>query len=190
MKRKSRGAGRRDRQKVDGRKKPRPVWVVTLCAFVLPGSGQVLNGDPIRGIIMQFFMLLGGFLTYQVAGPDISIIGRLAGGIAVYVFSVIDANGIAKRRARAWERIVSEPKPGPHARPDERPAAGRGSSRAGAGGARPVSTKPASSEGKENDRPGEHQTPGVAASQQQRRAKHRQALARAPERATAAVPRV
>ena len=53
-------------------KKPRPVWFVTLMAFVLPGSGQVFNGAPARGVIMQFGMVFGGFITYQLTTPEIS----------------------------------------------------------------------------------------------------------------------
>lgn len=86
-------------------KKPKPVWFVTLMAFVLPGSGQWLNGAPARGIIMQFSMVFAGYITYQITAPDISPIGRLAGGLLVYVFSIVDANGIAKRRVSAWARI-------------------------------------------------------------------------------------
>ncbi len=89
-------------------KKPRPVWFVTLMAFVLPGSGQVLNGAPIRGIVMQFAMLFCAFITYQLTTPQISLIGRLAGGLLVYVFSVVDANGLAQRRVKAWARIEQE----------------------------------------------------------------------------------
>ena len=91
-------------------RKPYPVWLVTAAAAVLPGAGQVLNGDPIRGITMQFFMMFLAFITYMVTGPDISIFGRFAGGVFVYVFSVLDANSIAKKRARAWaRRQPSEP---------------------------------------------------------------------------------
>ena len=86
-------------------RKPYPVWFVTAAAFVLPGSGQMLNGNAIRGIVMQFFMVLLGFITYKVSSPDISLIGRFAGGIFVYVMSVIDANTVAKRRMAAWERM-------------------------------------------------------------------------------------
>lgn len=86
-------------------KKPRPVWFVTLMAFVLPGSGQVFNGAPARGVIMQFGMVMGAFITYQLTTPDISPLGRMAGGLLVYVFSIVDANGIAKLRIKAWERI-------------------------------------------------------------------------------------
>jgi hypothetical protein len=88
-------------------RKPYPVWLVTVAAFVLPGSGQVLNGNAIRGIVMQFFMLLMGFITWEVTTPDISLIGRISGGIAIYVISVIDAHNVAKRRAASWERMVA-----------------------------------------------------------------------------------
>jgi hypothetical protein len=74
-------------------------------AFVLPGSGQVFNGDPTRGVIMQFAMLFMGYITWQLTDPSISTIGRLAGGLLVYVISVVDANGVAKRRVQAWARI-------------------------------------------------------------------------------------
>lgn len=94
-------------------KKPRPVWFVTLMAFVLPGSGQVFNGAPARGVIFQFGMVLGAFITYQLTTPDISPLGRMAGGLLVYVFSVVDANGIAKLRVKAWERIEAGQPPRP-----------------------------------------------------------------------------
>ena len=89
-------------------KKPRPVWFVTLMAFVIPGSGQVFNGAPARGVIMQFGIVLGAFITYKLTTPEISPIGRMAGGLLVYVFSIVDANGIAKRRVNAWARIEAE----------------------------------------------------------------------------------
>lgn len=94
-------------------KKPRPVWFVTLMAFVLPGSGQVFNGAPTRGVIMQFGMVFGAFITYMLTTPDISPVGRMAGGLLVYVFSIVDANGIAKLRVKAWERIEAGEPPRP-----------------------------------------------------------------------------
>ena len=94
-------------------KKPRAVWFVTLMAFILPGSGQVFNGAPARGVIFQFGMVLGAFITYQLTTPEISPLGRMAGGLLVYVFSVVDANGIAKLRVKAWERIEAGQPPRP-----------------------------------------------------------------------------
>jgi len=86
-------------------KKPRPVWFVTLMAFVLPGSGQVFNGAPARGVIMQFGMVFGAFISYQLTTPETSPLGRMSFGLLVYVFSIVDANGIAGRRVKAWQRI-------------------------------------------------------------------------------------
>ena len=94
-------------------KKPRPVWFVTLMAFVLPGSGQVFNGAPARGVIFQFGMVMGGFITYMLTTPETSSLGRMAGGLLVYVFSIVDANGIAKLRVKAWERIETGQPPRP-----------------------------------------------------------------------------
>ena len=98
-------------------RKPRSVLMVTVVAFVLPGGGQVLNGDPFRGVIMQFAMAFLGFITWQLTDPSISIPGRLAGGLLVYVFSILDANGIAKRRNNAWARMHPADAPPRLARP-------------------------------------------------------------------------
>jgi hypothetical protein len=86
-------------------RKPYPVWLVTTAALLFPGSGQVLNADAMRGVMMQFFMMFMGYITWKVTGPDVSVIGRIAGGGFVYVISVIDANGIAKKRSQAWLRL-------------------------------------------------------------------------------------
>ena len=94
-------------------KKPRSVRFVTVMAFVLPGSGQVFNGAPARGVIMQFGMVMGAFISYQLTTPDTSPLGRMAGGLLVYVFSIVDANGIAKLRVKAWERIEAGQPPRP-----------------------------------------------------------------------------
>jgi len=89
-------------------KKPRSVRFVTVMAFVLPGSGQVFNGAPARGVIMQFGMVMGAFISYQLTTPDTSPLGRMSFGLLVYVFSIVDANGIAGRRVKAWRHIEAE----------------------------------------------------------------------------------
>lgn len=132
-------------------KKPRSVWFVTLMAFVLPGSGQVFNGAPARGVIMQFGMVFGAFITYQLTTPDISPLGRMAGGLLVYVFSIVDANGIAHRRVKAWERIEAGKSGNPGAgekgrtADENRTSAARKKSIAGSAGrkGRPAGEEPA-----------------------------------------------
>jgi hypothetical protein len=86
-------------------REPLPVWLVTVAAMVLPGSGQLLNGMAQRGIIMQFFMMFMALATYMVTGPEISMIGRFAGGAFIYVVSVLDAYQIGRRRTSAYARL-------------------------------------------------------------------------------------
>jgi hypothetical protein len=74
-------------------------WMVLLVAVVLPGCGHVLAGMPRRGLMFAFYTLLLGVITWQLTTPDISLVGRLAGGLFVYAISVFDAYTWAARRA-------------------------------------------------------------------------------------------
>ena len=87
---------------------PSPLLILGL-AFVLPGSGQVFNGDPYRGLIFLFFMLLLGGFTLVTAAPDVSIIGKLAGGIFVYAISIFDAYKRARIRYEVWRYAANHP---------------------------------------------------------------------------------
>ena len=78
-------------------------YLVLVSALVLPGSGQVLNRQPFRGLMFLFFMLLLGGYTLKTASPDVSIIGKFAGGIFVYAMSLYDAYKNARIRAEVWQ---------------------------------------------------------------------------------------
>jgi hypothetical protein len=80
---------------------PRPPLLVLAAAIVLPGSGQVLNRTPVRGLIFVFYIVLLGVVTYQLTTPDHSLIGRYAGGLFVYAISIMDAYRAAVFRAAA-----------------------------------------------------------------------------------------
>jgi hypothetical protein len=60
--------------------------------------GQVLNSQPRRGLLMVLYMVLLGILTYALASPDASVVGRCAGGVFVYAMSVMDAYRVAVTR--------------------------------------------------------------------------------------------
>lgn len=92
-------------------KRPLSPTLVIAAALVLPGAGQMLNGDPIRGITMQFFMMFLAYVTYMVTGPEISLLGRIAGGVFIYLVSVLDARAIAIKRMRAYERLSGGEQP-------------------------------------------------------------------------------
>jgi len=82
----------------EGRVPPRPRWVLAV-AMVLPGMGQVLNGQNSRAMTFIFFMLVLAWVSAHLSTGGQSFIGRHAGGFFVYALSVLDAY----RHARiAW----------------------------------------------------------------------------------------
>ena len=82
--------------------KPMNPYLVLAIAAVLPGCGQVINRQPVRGLMFVFFILLLGAFTLKTAAPDVSIVGKLAGGIFVYAMSVLDAYKAARVRFALW----------------------------------------------------------------------------------------
>lgn len=83
--------------------KPVQPFVVLAVAILLPGVGQVLNRQPVRGLIFVFFaVLLGGF-TLKTAAPDVSFVGKFAGGLFVWAMAIFDAYKTARIRAAVFE---------------------------------------------------------------------------------------
>jgi hypothetical protein len=83
-------------------KPPTNPYVVLAAALLLPGSGQVINRQPFRGLMFVFFILLLGGYTLKTAAPDVSIVGKFAGGIFVYAMSIFDAYKQARIRTTVW----------------------------------------------------------------------------------------
>jgi hypothetical protein len=80
-----------------------PPPVVLAVALVLPGMGQVLNREPLRGLTFAFFALLLGTFTLVTADPGVSWIGKLSGGLFVHALAVLDAY----KRARIRSEITT-----------------------------------------------------------------------------------
>lgn len=78
-----------------------PKWALVI-AILLPGMGQVVNNTPIKGLVMICFMVILGVITFNLAQPHISMVGKLAGGIFIYSLSILDTYYWAKYR---WERF-------------------------------------------------------------------------------------
>lgn len=89
------------------KKGPVNPYVVLAVAVVLPGCGQVANKQPLRGLMFVGFTVLLGAFTLKTAAHDVSIVGKLAGGIFVYAMSVLDAYHHARARFEVWRH-------GPH----------------------------------------------------------------------------
>ena len=84
------------------RKPPNPHLVLAI-ALVLPGVGQVANRQPLRGAMFLFFILLLGGFTLKTAAPDVSIVGKLSGGLFVYALSIFDAYKWARAARAVWD---------------------------------------------------------------------------------------
>lgn len=83
--------------------RPRHPYLVLAIAILLPGMGQVLNRQPIRGLIfVGFVVLLGGF-TLKTAAPDVSFVGKVSGGLFVWAMAVLDAYKTARIRQAVWD---------------------------------------------------------------------------------------
>lgn len=85
-------------------KPPPNPYLVLATALVLPGCGQVLNRQPLRGLMFLFFTALLGALTLFSAPPQASLVGQLAGGIFVYALSIPDAYRTARLRWEIWQK--------------------------------------------------------------------------------------
>lgn len=79
-------------------KPPFSPWLVLAVGALLPGMGQVLNNNATRAIVFVFFMISLGIVSYQFTTPAHSFIGRHAGGVFIYVISLVDAFRIARLR--------------------------------------------------------------------------------------------
>lgn len=74
-------------------------WLVLAVALVLPGMGQVLIGEPRRGLTFALFALLLGAATVLTAPPEASGVGRISGGLFVHLMAAMDAFRRARLRA-------------------------------------------------------------------------------------------
>ncbi len=90
-------------------KTPLSPYVVLVVAMILPGVGQVLNRQPVRGLVFLFFILLLGAYTLKTAAPEVSIVGKLAGGLFVYAMSIFDAYKTARIRTTLHAHQTAKP---------------------------------------------------------------------------------
>ena len=83
-------------------KPPPNPYLVLAVAAVLPGMGQVMNRQPLRGLIFVFFILLLGAFTLKTAAADVSFVGKIAGGLFVWAMAMMDAYKTARLRHAVW----------------------------------------------------------------------------------------
>ena len=88
-------------------KSPANPYLVLAAAIALPGSGQVINRQPVRGLLFVGFILLLGAYTLKTAAPEVSVVGKLAGGIFVYAMAILDAYRHARVRFETWRQSAA-----------------------------------------------------------------------------------
>lgn len=91
---------------------PNPHLVLAV-ALLLPGVGQVLNRQPVRGLIFVCFAILLGGFTLKTAAADVSFVGKVSGGLFVWAMAALDAYKVARIRRAVWDRA----QPGPALHP-------------------------------------------------------------------------
>jgi hypothetical protein len=81
---------------------PANPYLVLGAAIVLPASGHVILGVPVRGLQFLFFMVILAWVTMKIAPPEAGFVGRHAGGFLIYALSILDAYRIARIRTAKW----------------------------------------------------------------------------------------
>jgi hypothetical protein len=71
--------------------------VTIICAIIIPGSGHVLLGKPLRGLLMVLWMFFFGYITFHLTRTNISIIGRFSGGIAIWLLSILEVSKLLSK---------------------------------------------------------------------------------------------
>lgn len=75
------------------------LWLTIFSSVVVPGSGYVLIGLPKRGLTMVMWMVAFSFITFHLTPADVSFVGKISGGLLIWVVSVID---VEKRAKKCW----------------------------------------------------------------------------------------
>lgn len=97
---------------IPARKAPLHPALVLMVGALLPGVGQVLNNNATRAIVFVFFMISLGIVSYHLTTPAQSFLGRHAGGVFIYVISLVDAYRIARLRRDLFGMDAGTPSSG------------------------------------------------------------------------------
>lgn len=104
------GNGRKGGSEAAKAKPPFHPYLVLAIAIVLPAVGQIFNGDSKRAFLFAFSILSLGWISYNLTRnmPELSFLGRYAGGVFVYSLSVLDAYRTARLRWEIWHKQQRE----------------------------------------------------------------------------------
>ena len=78
-----------------------PWWIILLLTALLPGTGHIIMGKPLRGLVFVFWIIIFAYITFQLSASSISPVGRLSGGIAVWILSILEIYKLLKKSHRS-----------------------------------------------------------------------------------------
>lgn len=73
-------------------------WGVLLGAVVIPSSGYVFFGKPLRGLLMLCWAFALGYISFQLTTAETPWLVRISGGLAVWSLSLLETQTLARRR--------------------------------------------------------------------------------------------
>lgn len=79
-------------------KKQLSSFIIVISSIIIPGSGHVLLGKPMRGFLMICWMFVFGYITFHLTTEVTSFIGRFSGTFAVWVLSVLEIDKLARKK--------------------------------------------------------------------------------------------
>ena len=74
-------------------------YLTILSSILVPGSGYVYLGLPVRGLTMLMWMFAFAFITHRLTPPDMAFIWKISGGLMIWVLTILD---VQKRARRHW----------------------------------------------------------------------------------------
>jgi hypothetical protein len=83
--------------RIDNRLK---LWLLIIVAIIIPGSGYVIMGKSVRGLLMLMWMFVFAFITYHLTDTSIPFPVRLSGGFIIWILTVVETWKSGKRRLR------------------------------------------------------------------------------------------
>ncbi|PLX34185.1 MAG: hypothetical protein C0604_02155 [Clostridiales bacterium] len=65
-------------------------WFILFSAIIVPGSGHVMCGKPVRGLVYVFWILSMGYISWMITDLSVNFVLRSTGGLLVWIASVAE----------------------------------------------------------------------------------------------------
>lgn len=73
-------------------------FIIVISAMIVPGSGYVILGKPMRGFLIICWMFVFGYITFNLTTEQISLVGRFSGAFAVWILSILEIHRLVNKK--------------------------------------------------------------------------------------------